>query len=136
MEPRLVGEMTEQGIIHLPRALSFSGSYLGGHPARDRTEEAASLHIEFDGIRVKVFRTFINEPWENITALFAEGKGKNSTCLIVVEGTFGEFIFKLKRVSPKELRAKLATWTHLIGSTPEPPARRSTAKRLLAHRRR
>jgi hypothetical protein len=52
--------------------LVFTGSYLGGHPAREHAEKSATLKIETEGVKVSVFRTFIDEPWENITALDVE----------------------------------------------------------------
>jgi hypothetical protein len=37
-------------------------------------------------------------------------KDAKTACFVVVEGTFGEFIFQVKKKSPHELRAAFAPW--------------------------
>jgi hypothetical protein len=112
----------------------LAGAYLGGHPELERAAKIARLTMNDDGIHVKVgFRTFINEPWKNITGLSAEGpdqvqtrftatrlvllgplglafKKEKKLAFVVVEGTFGEFIFEVKKKSPMELQAELVPW--------------------------
>jgi hypothetical protein len=121
----------------------FSGSYLGGHPSRERQEKQASLRFDDDGVHVSVFRAFIEEPWANIISLDAEGssevqkrftatrfmllgplalafkKDTKSACFVVVEGAFGEFIFQVKKKSVQELRMVLAPWRKRVGRGPE-----------------
>jgi hypothetical protein len=112
----------------------LSGAYLGGHPAHERADKNARLTMNDDGIHVKAgFRTFIKEPWKNITGLSAEGpdqvqtrftatrlvllgplglayKKEKKSAFVVVEGTFGEFIFQVKKKTPRELQAELVPW--------------------------
>jgi hypothetical protein len=112
----------------------MSGAYLGGHPAHEGAKKDARLTMSDDGIQVRVgFRTLIKEPWKNITGLSAEGpdqvqtrftatrlvllgplglafKKEKKSAFLVVEGTFGEFIFEVKKKSPMELQAAVVPW--------------------------
>lgn len=133
----------------MPNKVMLVGRYLGGHPARTREKEPATLVVEMDGVKVKTFKAFIEEPWSSIYALSAEGPDEASKRItatrllltgplalawrkekklgfVVVQGDFGEFIFEVKKQTPQELRAKLAPWAALIPPRAEgaaaPPA--------------
>jgi hypothetical protein len=102
------------------------------------------LFLEEDGVRVKMFKTFIDEPWKEISGLSAEGpdqvatrftatrfllagplalawKKEKKLGFVVATGSFGEFTFQVKKKTPQELRALLAPWSPLIA--PRPAAR-------------
>lgn len=120
------------------RPVVHTGRYLGGHPDRERASDNANISITAEGVRVGVFKTWINEPWANISELDAEGpdqvgkritasrllltgplalawkKETKSPCFIVVRGTFGEFIFEVKKKSVQELRGELAPWKSVL----------------------
>jgi HNH endonuclease len=120
----------------LGRKLRYSGSYLGGHPAKDGLEAGATLLINEDGIQVMVFRKFIKEPWENITGLTAAGFDDFHTrlpadrftvlahydeaSLVVVQGTFGEFIFQVRKKSPHDVQKALIPWKSRLASGDRP----------------
>jgi hypothetical protein len=104
----------------IPHVFSVEGSYLGGHPAKVQPVEKATLVIDNDGIRVKGFRKFFDVPWENITGLTAERAGGLAS-LIVVEGSFGEFTFRVQDRSPDVLQTTaFAPFMSLIRSEERP----------------
>ena len=113
----------------------MSGAYLGGHPEHEGAKKDARLTMNDDGIQVAVgaFRKLFKEPWKNITGLSAEGpdqmekrftatrlvllgplglafKKEKKSSFLVVEGTFGEFIFQVKKNTQMELQAALVPW--------------------------
>jgi hypothetical protein len=94
------------------------------------------LQLLPDGVKVRGFRQLISEPWTNVTSIdVAEpdevesllsdpryanagpltqewGKLNNQT-FVVVQGTFGEFIFHVKKGSINEVRDKLESWNDI-----------------------
>lgn len=111
--------------------------YLGGHPGRDKAT-TCTLTVDDDGVRARIVRNFLDEPWSAVSALDVEGpdqvQRRVTATRLVATGLFafafkkakrlayltvttdaGEAIFETDAFTPEELRAKLAFADDLVG---------------------
>jgi hypothetical protein len=126
----------------MPKKVMLQGRYLGGHPGKSGSTNAVLL-VDESGLKVKTFKAFVDEPWATISAISTEGpdqvaKRITATRLlltgplalawrkhkkigfVVVQGTFGEFLFEVTKKTPQELRGMLAPWATMVSAAAEP----------------
>lgn len=105
--------------------------YLGGPDGSGKPKPAA-LYLDDVGVKLKVsFKTVLEAPWSDISALEVEGpdqvekritmtrlvglgifalaaKKKSKTAYLTVTTSAGDFIFESEKLTPQELRGKLS----------------------------
>jgi hypothetical protein len=104
--------------------------YLGGHPCREKAT-TATVTLDDDGVRARVLKDFLNVPWSDVKSLEVDGpdevqrrvtatrllatgvfafalKKKTKTAYLTVTTPDGEAVFETDKMTPQELRAKVA----------------------------
>jgi Short C-terminal domain len=128
----------------MPKKVMLQGRYLGGHPGKSGQQDAVLL-VDEDGVKVKTFKAFVDEPWTNISLIATEGpdqvakritatrlfltgpfalawRKEKKIGFVVVQGGFGEFLFEVKKKTPQELRGMLAPWATMAKAAAVPEA--------------
>jgi hypothetical protein len=53
--------------------LVLDGEYVGGHEQHERPAQTVSVHMDEEGVKLKVFRTIVAEPWDRVSASHVDG---------------------------------------------------------------